>query len=360
MNSFDLKVNLTTLSGITTIAIPESKSKIGALCGRVIEWIQNQSSAVVKNRLKFVVIGLLASVVLYGLSKVIFTNKEKIKEVSEGSIITNPDEPSKLDDPSKQEEIIKGKSEKCIEEYAKKKKEAIDSIQLKYLSLDSLDEDMKSDEDVVLAAVTKNGFDLNYASENLKNNEKIVLVAMEKSPHTLKFASANLKDNEKVVLTGVNKNPQVLQYASDKLKGNEELVLAAVTKSGVALQYANEGLKANEKIVLVAVKCHGYSLQYASENLRANEKIVLVAVKKHGCALQFASENLRNDEKIVLAAVTQEGNAIQFASEELKSNENILQAALKNGYNPNASQQLVDTNADIAPALFKLIGLDVE
>jgi len=66
-----------------------------------------------------------------------------------------------------------------------------------------------------------------------------------------------------VVLAAVTTNGYALEYASDELKADKEIVLAAVTSVGYALQYAADDLKADKEVVLAAVKDEGIALKFA-------------------------------------------------------------------------------------------------
>ena len=48
---------------------------------------------------------------------------------------------------------------------------------------------MKNNEKVALAAVTENGYALEFVSEKLRDNEKVVMVAVSKHGLNLEFAS---------------------------------------------------------------------------------------------------------------------------------------------------------------------------
>ena len=52
-----------------------------------------------------------------------------------------------------------------------------------------------NNEEQVLAAVLKHGWDLEYASPELRSNEKIVLTAVSKNGMALKYASPELQNN---------------------------------------------------------------------------------------------------------------------------------------------------------------------
>ena len=56
--------------------------------------------------------------------------------------------------------------------------------------------ELKNNEKIVLAAVSKHGCALQYASPELQNNEKIVLKAFFGYGRSLKFASPELRNNE--------------------------------------------------------------------------------------------------------------------------------------------------------------------
>jgi hypothetical protein len=56
-----------------------------------------------------------------------------------------------------------------------------------------------NDEDVVLAAVLKNGLELKFASDILKNNKEIVLAAIRQNKDAIEYASKNLKVDPEVL-----------------------------------------------------------------------------------------------------------------------------------------------------------------
>merc|ERR1712194_867406 len=77
-----------------------------------------------------------------------------------------------------------------------------------------------------------------------------------------------------IVLAAVSKNGDALQWASADLKADREIVLAAVSNDGFALQYASADLKADREIVVIAVSKNGNSLQYASADLKADREFL--------------------------------------------------------------------------------------
>ena len=113
------------------------------------------------------------------------------------------------------------------------------------------------------------------------------------------------KGDREIVLAAVSKNGSALWFATEELKGDREIVLAAVSRNGWALQYATEELKGDREIVLAAVSRNGWALQYATEELKGDREIVLAAVSEYGQALQYATNELRADEEMMRHALEQ-------------------------------------------------------
>jgi K+-transporting ATPase c subunit len=213
---------------------------------------------------------------------------------------------------------------------------------------------LKADKEFVLAAVKQSGSALHYASENLKSNKEFVLAAVKQSGSALDYASENLKSNKEVVLAAVKQDGDALYYASENLKNDKEVVLAAVKQSGSALDDASENLKSNKEVVLAAIKNIYSAIQYASENLKNDKEVVLAAVEKNGDALDYASENLKNDKEVVLAAVKQDGSALDHASENLKSNKEVVLAAVKqSGYALHFASENLKNDKEVVLAAVK-------
>ena len=193
--------------------------------------------------------------------------------------------------------------------------------------LKNLDDKLKSNKEVVLAAVKQNERAFLYASENLKLDKEFILEAVKLNGAALSYIADNYKGDKEIVLAAVKQNGMVLNYATDKLKNDKEVVLTAVNKRGDALYYASDKLKDDKEIVLAAVKSNSHSLDDASERLKDDKEIVLAAVMFGAYALDYASDRLKNDKEIVLAAVKQDGESLKFASKKLQADTDIIKAA---------------------------------
>ena len=115
------------------------------------------------------------------------------------------------------------------------------------------------------------------------------------------------KLNKEIVLAAVTQNGFALEYAPE-LQNDKEIVLEAVQQNGLALQYASENLRKDTDFMLAAVKQNVSMLRYVSEDLKGNTDFMLAAVKQNGEALAYASDELRNDPKIMFNALTTPSN----------------------------------------------------
>lgn len=179
-------------------------------------------------------------------------------------------------------------------------------------------ENLKDDEDIVLALVAKQGYCLYYASDRLKDEKDIVLTAVHRDGEYLQDASDRLKDDKEIVLEAVSTSWEALAHASKRLKDDKDVVLKAVLNNANALRYGSDRLRNDKEIVLTAIRSGGAFLQFAFDDLKDDRDVVLAAVTQYGYAIQYASDRLKNDKEIVLAAMRQYPSAISFAPEELQ------------------------------------------
>ena len=190
-------------------------------------------------------------------------------------------------------------------------------------------------------------------NENSSRDE--VLAALTEDGYALEFVSEDLKADKEVVLEAVREEGSAFQFALDDLRKDKEFVLEAVRQNGRALEFASEDLRVDKGFVLEAVKQTGWALRYASEDLREDKKVVLAAVFQHGLALRYALGDLRADKEVVLTAVKQHGRSLMFASGDLRHHPLLKSIAeeTKRGKQQNISYKLfcfVEKN----PELYKL------
>ena len=109
-------------------------------------------------------------------------------------------------------------------------------------------------------------FFFKYLNARIRSNKAVVLLAVELYPHLLQ--DCLLRDDPEVVMLAVQKDPFTLQFADEHLKNNEAIVLAAVIKDGFAIKCAGEVMKKNKRIVLAAIDKYPTLLQFADPSLQ--------------------------------------------------------------------------------------------
>jgi hypothetical protein len=130
---------------------------------------------------------------------------------------------------------------------------------------------------------------------------------------------AYLIDRE-VVLAAVNKTGFALQFASEALRCDREIVLAAaLTTNGLAIYYASEALRNDIDIALVAVGLDRCVLNHLSDALKNDREVVVAALIGDGTALEYAAEVFKNDRDIVMLAAREDRRALKYASEALQN-----------------------------------------
>merc|ERR1712194_872017 len=83
--------------------------------------------------------------------------------------------------------------------------------------------------------------------------EDILAAPEDGVKHCLRQAGDEAQADQEIVLAAVSKDGDALYHAAENLKADREIVLAAVSKDGGALYFAAEDLKADREIVLAAV-----------------------------------------------------------------------------------------------------------
>lgn len=194
-----------------------------------------------------------------------------------------------------------------------------------YFELEFLPDSFRDDEDVVLAAVLRNGYALEWASPRLRNMHHIVLSGIDTGADgsVIIFAGDTLKDNIEFVVDAVlytkYRPEMVVASASSRIRNDKECALRILEICGAALQYFSTKLRDDVDVVLAAINQSSTALQYASSRLRSDKHVVSAAVQKNGETLQFALYKMRNNKEVVKAAVLKSPTSIKFASKALKN-----------------------------------------
>ncbi len=149
---------------------------------------------------------------------------------------------------------------------------------------------------------------LELANEKILNSKNFAKTIISNCKgFSLKYFSEEIRSNKELVLIAVAKNGNELKHASDELKKDREVVLAAIKTSQVEL-FANEAIKYADKsflndfeIARIAVAFSGNMLQYFVDEVRKDKEIVSIAVNNTPNAVEFADKSLLSDKDFILS-----------------------------------------------------------
>lgn len=141
-------------------------------------------------------------------------------------------------------------------------------------SLRDAPETIRSNREVVAAAVRSLGRDLVYASQELRGDKGLALLAI---------ASSDVYENVGQTDDGM------FMHLSDELRADREVVAAALQRDATSEHAACGG--------------RGTALQRASETLRNDKDFVLEAVRRFGIAIYDVPKNLREDSDVILTTL---------------------------------------------------------
>lgn len=120
--------------------------------------------------------------------------------------------------------------------------------------------------------------------KKLCNDRDVVLTAIRYYPHELcdggilRHASAEFQSTKDIVLKAVRRSGYALEWASGAMQSDREVALAAVRQDGRALAYASVDLQRDKEVALAAVQQCGFALLFASSELQRDNDIIAACV----------------------------------------------------------------------------------
>jgi hypothetical protein len=218
-----------------------------------------------------------------------------------------------------------------INQFANDKEFMLALLEFNGTYLEHASDELKADKEVIMAAL-KSGYSLPYehVSDALKTDRDFLLEIVSLDAYCLEFFSEELKQDEQIVLAAAKHfGDAALEFGADKFKTNKNIITEAVKSSSKVLSFLAENEKNDKNLVITAVKHHGgFPLQYASEELRNDKDVVITAVGHNGAALQYASERLKDDKEVAMAALINSTGAFKDVSERLRSDKEFILHAI--------------------------------
>lgn len=225
-----------------------------------------------------------------------------------------------------------------------RKGKAVRNLQEHKVEFENIDEDLRNDREVLLAALKVDGHALQYASEELQRDTTIVYAALRETAFALQHVPEDLRRNPEVVLFAVQKNGLALQHADHRLQSDPELVFTALCERATSLTHHQEELRGvikcivskarvlmdDRKFALSAVRAVPPVFEFVSSRLTADEELAFIAVKNNPAMMCFVATELQSQKQFVLAAVQANARCLPFVDAHFKMDKDIIRSVQKN------------------------------
>ena len=182
---------------------------------------------------------------------------------------------------------------------------------------------LRADRGFGLAAVTENGWAVEFLPVELRGDKEIGLAALRNSVKQRISYSGEFSGRVMWICAG--------QYLTLALRADRDFGFAAVASTGCAVHCLSEELRGDMEIGLAAVRNMSSACEYLTVALRADREFGLASVTEDGCIVEFLSVELRADREIGLTAVKGNGKALIYLSKELRGDKEIGLAAVAGG-----------------------------
>eukprot|EP01061_Rhynchopus_euleeides_P021773 TRINITY_DN35529_c0_g1_i1.p1 TRINITY_DN35529_c0_g1~~TRINITY_DN35529_c0_g1_i1.p1 ORF type:complete len:848 (+),score=211.69 TRINITY_DN35529_c0_g1_i1:49-2544(+) len=168
---------------------------------------------------------------------------------------------------------------------------AHDSLTLASMSL-------RSDKGFVLSLLEDNEV-TKFAMEDtvsLHDDRDVALCAMRSRSITTPFIydGTPFAGDREVMMAAVSKHGTLIRFASPSLRHDKDVALAAVASDVRSMRHVVPELRGNKDVVCAAVQRDGRCLRFASAELKDDQSLVCLALERGG-VLRHASDRLRND-----------------------------------------------------------------
>ena len=129
-----------------------------------------------------------------------------------------------------------------------------------------------------MAAVSQNAKGaLRNVAEDLKTDREFVMAAVSQAGDALQAVAEELRSDREIVLAAVSQDRKALQCAALEFRNDWEIVMAAVSSDGRSLEFATEELQGDLDIAMMAVAQNPKAVEHVAGQLRRNDRIAKIA-----------------------------------------------------------------------------------
>ena len=219
---------------------------------------------------------------------------------------------------------------------------------------------LRFDRDVVLAFCARPDFEELYKDRHLfvpdclTGDKQVMLAYCKRIPRSLQECTEDLCNDRQVVEAAISLDGLELQYASLRLQEEKDLVVAACKKDGRALEFCPPGsvrreLTSDREFMLqVLANDGGPMLRLAPEPLKRDRELVLQALA-NGMRFRFVPREFLDDVDFLLQAVSLKSNLYLNMNPNLQKLRSLaLAAVVASDSTPDIHQRALANCPDLA------------
>mmetsp|Transcript_16058 Transcript_16058/g.34714 ORF Transcript_16058/g.34714 Transcript_16058/m.34714 type:complete len:451 (+) Transcript_16058:100-1452(+) len=180
----------------------------------------------------------------------------------------------------------------------------------------------KADKEIIKAAVGHKditGSIIEHVSESLLGDRRFVLELVQLPPEggaILNYLNDKMKADKEIVMAAVRTYPHAFSCASKKLHSDEEILLAAIKEMPENIKFASDEARSKRNIMIQVLKQDGHLFGWASGALEDDKDLLLLGARSekglclpHGPAWDLADSDEFQDMKMGPLAVQGEDDA---------------------------------------------------
>jgi hypothetical protein len=171
---------------------------------------------------------------------------------------------------------------------------------------------LRSNKYFVIKAIieSKDRICIDHMDENLRSDPDVVLCATKYIDWYIPYLntqSPNIINNKEIVLAMLSKNPEFFNRVPKELQNDEDIAAQQLSKNGLHLQKLTKSSRENEILCFIAISQNGNAIQFIPEKM-LNHFLVETALKSNLTCYKKLPVNWRHDMEVVKYIFHQDAN----------------------------------------------------
>jgi hypothetical protein len=189
----------------------------------------------------------------------------------------------------------------------------------------SLPFDLNTDKEIAKEVVKRDGHLLCVMNETLRNDKEIVMAALQDYPQSFKYVSEDLKNDKDVILKAIVRDPSIISQINEKFKKDKSLIFEIIEANPNSYCYLDDILQGDDfkndrefSMNLVKAGMPMYRSKFEDDR-----NFVLEAVKSNGDILKD-TWSFFMDKEILTVAVLNSRHSFRHVCEEMRLDKELF------------------------------------